>query len=242
MHLLLLSNSTLPGEPFLGWPREHLSKFLDGRRTIAFVPFAAVTFSFDAYMGMVAPVFEEMGVRTIGLHRENDPKAALATADAVAVGGGNTFRLIRELYRNDLVRTIRKRVQQGMGYVGWSAGSNVACPTIMTTNDMPITEPPSFRAMHLVPFQINPHYTDARPEGHGGETRDQRITEFLEMNPEVPVLGLREGSGLRMEEGGIELLGRDMRLFRKGHEHLEVTGGTRFHADLREFTANTPKS
>jgi dipeptidase E len=120
-----------------------------------------------------------------------------------------------------------------MPYLGWSAGSNVAGPTIMTTNDMPITEPPSFLAMHLVPFQINPHYTEARLEGHGGESRDQRIAEFLALHPKATAAGLREGCALRVRSERVDVLGRGLRIFRRSHDPQDVDGGTTLRIDLR---------
>lgn len=233
MDLLLLSNSTLPGETFLRWPRPHIQAFLgEGRKRIAFVPFAAVSFSMDEYSATVQNAFAEMGYDLFSLHTEADKVRALEQADGVVVGGGNTFQLLRTLYSTELLRAIRRRVQQGMPYIGWSAGSNVACPTIMTTNDMPITEVPTLRAMGLVPFQINPHYTDARIEGHGGESRDQRLAEFLALNQRVNVIGLREGTGLRIHNETARLVGGPMRVLRHGAPAMDVPDGTTFRTDL----------
>ena len=140
------------------------------------------------------------------------------------MGGGNTFKLLKVIQQNDLVETMRFRVLDGIPYVGWSAGSNLACPTICTTIDMPITEPDSFSAFNLIRFQINPHYLDAHPDGHGGETREERITEFLAMDPDIYVVGLREGSMLRIEGAVIRLIGeRSMRVFKHGRVTKEVT-------------------
>ncbi|MCC7503636.1 MAG: dipeptidase PepE [Flavobacteriales bacterium] len=236
MDLLLLSNSTLPGEPFLQWPRQAISGFLGAqRKRVAFVPFAAVSFSMDEYARMVQGAFAEMGHELFSLHTEPDKVKALETADAVVVGGGNTFQLLRTLYSTELVRAIRRHVQGGMPYIGWSAGSNVACPSIMTTNDMPITEVPTLRAMGLIPYQINPHYTDVKLDGHGGETRDQRLNEFLALNQRVTVAGLREGSGLRVHNDRTELIGRAMRLFRHGSDPREVAEGSAFRTDLSDL-------
>lgn len=226
MELLLLSNSTLPGEPFFSWPRPFVSAFLQGRKRIAFVPFAAVVEQHDTYANKVAEVFAQLGADLFSLHRETDPVKALDGADAVAVGGGNTFLLTRALYRTQLMRAIADKARKGLPYIGWSAGGNVACPTIMTTNDMPIVEVPSMRAMHLVPFQINPHYTEATIPGHGGESRDQRIAEFLAVSPNMPVVGLREGALLRVTGTRMRLEGAGMKLFRSGKESKEFEGGT----------------
>lgn len=232
MELLLLSNSTLPGEPFFTWPRPFVTAFLQGRTQVAFVPFAAMESQQDEYTERVREVFAPIGVELIGLHREQDPIAALDRVNAVMVGGGNTFLLLRALYRTQLMRAIAEKVRHGMPYLGWSAGSNVACPTVMTTNDMPIVEPPSLKAMHLVPFQINPHYTEATIAGHGGEGRDQRISEFLATNPNMPVVGLREGSLLHVKGGQVTLHGSDMRLFRHGRAAMDVPNGSTFRMDL----------
>jgi len=236
MDLLLLSNSTLPGTPFFSWPRPHLQAFLgEGGKRLAFVPFAAVSFSMDEYTAMVQGVFADLGHELFGLHTEVDKLGALAKADGVVVGGGNTFQLLRTLYSTELLRAVRKRVTEGMPYIGWSAGSNVACPTIMTTNDMPITEVPTLRAMGLVPFQINPHYTDARIEGHGGESRDQRLAEFLALNQRATVVGLREGSGLHVRNDRMELFGGAMRVLRHGRSPIEVPAGSSCRPDLSDI-------
>jgi dipeptidase E len=146
-------------------------------------------------------------------------------AEAIAVGGGNTFHLLKGMYEADILDAIRDRVRQGMPYMGWSAGSNVACPTIRTTNDMPIVEPPSFNALGLVPFQINPHYTDDHLEGHQGETREERLAEFIRANPGVYVVGLREGSMLRVEGDQLSLLGnKPAKVFLSGKEVIEYSG------------------
>lgn len=232
MRLLLLSNSTLPGEPYLEWPREHLQAFLGERKRIAFVPFAAVSFSMDDFARMTQGAFAEMGHELFSLHTEADKLKALMSADAVAVGGGNTFQLLRTLYSTELLRAIRVRVMGGMPYIGWSAGSNVACPTIMTTNDMPITEVPTMRALGLVPFQINPHYTDARLPGHGGESRDQRIAEYLALNQRSTVVGLREGALLNVNDELMSVEGAGLRLFRHGQEAKDIPGGTALRTAL----------
>lgn len=235
MELLLLSNSTLPGEPFFQWPRAYVQSFLAGRTKVGFVPLAAMPAQQEGYVQKVRAVFDELGVELLPLLNDGAADAVLNSCDAVAVGGGNSFHLLRELYRSGLVRSITTKVRAGMPYLGWSAGSNVACPTIMTTNDMPVVEPPSLRAMHLIPFQINPHYTEATIAGHGGETRDQRLAEFLEANPQMPVVGLREGSLLHVSGQHITLKGRDMKLFRQGRPTLIVPDGSTFRTDLSDL-------
>lgn len=203
-------------------------------RRVLFVPYAAVTFSFDTYEGLVKPVFERLGYALESIHRSADPRAAIESAEAIAVGGGNTFALLKRMYDADIVDAIRARVQAGTPYVGWSAGSNVACPTIRTTNDMPIVEPPSFEALGLVSFQINAHYLDPDPASrHMGETREERIRQFHEENA-APVVGLREGTMLRIEGVSVRLRGAaPARIFRRGQGPLEVPPG----ASLEEIVA-----
>ena len=222
----------MPGEPYLGWPREHIKNFLGERKRIAFVPFAAVSFSMDEYTRITQGAFAEMGHELFSLHSEADKGKALATADAIAIGGGNSFQLLRTLYSTELLRAIRVKVLGGTPYIGWSAGSNVACPTIMTTNDMPITEVPTLRAMGLVPFQINPHYTERTMEGHGGESRDQRIAEFLALNQRTTVVGLREGTLLNVQDDLMSVEGVGMRLFRSGAEPKDIDGGAALRTSL----------
>lgn len=234
MNLLLLSNSTLPGEAYLGWGREHIAAFLGTPKRIAFVPYAAVTTSMDDYAHRTQEVFAELGHDLYSLHTEQDKVKALAAAEAVVIGGGNSFQLLRMLYGTELLRAIRVRVMGGLPYIGWSAGSNVACPTIMTTNDMPITEVPTLRAMGLVPFQINPHYTEATIPGQGGESRDQRIAEFLEVNRKVVVAGLREGTLLHVQGDRLLVEGRGMRVFRHGKEAAEIAGGVELRTSLAD--------
>lgn len=226
MKLLLISNSTNAGEEYLRYPLPEIGRFLDGVREVAFVPYAAVTFSYAEYERRVAARFAELGIRVRSVHRAVDAAKMIRQAEAVCVGGGNTFALARKMQEQGLMQAIRSRVRAGVPYVGWSAGSNVCCPTICTTNDMPIVEPASFGAIGAVKFQINPHYLDANPEGHAGETREQRIREYVRANPRRWVVGLREGCMLRYVDGRLELLGqRPMRIFKGGMEPFEVQPG-----------------
>lgn len=221
--LLLLSNSTNYGEEYLRFPLPHIRSFLgEGIKRVLFVPFAGVRSTYDDYAAKVRARFEEIGYALDSIHEASDAVSAVSGAEALAVGGGNTFHLLRALYEADLLSVIRARVSEGMPFIGWSAGSNVACPTIKTTNDMPVVEPPGFDALSLVPFQINPHYTDATLANHSGETRAERLLEFIEANPEMTVVGLREGSALRIEDSEIALIGEKSALvFRKGQEPAE---------------------
>ena len=210
--LLLLSNSTSPGRPYLDHAREWIADALGGPQAggagrVAFVPYAAVTFGYDDYVRRVAEALDGLGLEVEGVHTSSRPARAVAEADAVFVGGGNTFHLLRACYEHGLLDAIRTRVAGGAAYVGWSAGANLACPTVRTTNDMPIVEPPSLDALGLVPVQINPHYTDAHPAGHQGETRAQRLAEFVAANPTAPVVGLPEGTALRVDGADVRVLG-----------------------------------
>jgi len=225
--LLLLSNSTNFGEPFLQYPIRTIQQFLGSAVVeVLFVPYAGVRLSFSDYAARVRERFREIGIAVTSVHETANPAAAVERAAAIVVGGGNTFCLLDRLYTHGLVELIREQVLRGVPYVGWSAGSNVACPTIKTTNDMPIVEPRSLSALNLVPFQINPHYTDATLPNHGGETRAERLMEFLEVNSPVSVIGLREGTMLRVEGEKIELLGdKPARVFRKGQEVIEPAPG-----------------
>lgn len=223
--LLLLSNSVNYGQGYLEHARAVIKDFLGASvQKILFFPYAGVTRSFDEYAAAVRAPFEEMGYKLDSVHEASDAERAVRSAEAIAVGGGNTFHLLRWLYEANLIESIRARVSEGTPYMGWSAGSNVACPTIKTTNDMPIVEPPSFNALNLVPFQINPHYTDASLTGHSGETREQRIAEFTTANQGVYVVGLREGSALRIEDSEVNLLGdKQARIFVSGEEAKEYS-------------------
>ena len=167
-----------------------------------------------------------MGYGVESLHAVTDKREAVEKAEAIFIGGGNTFRLLKTLYDLDLVDVIRERVMAGVPYIGSSAGSNVAGPTIGTTNDMPIVQPPSFDALGLVPFQINPHYVDPDPASrHMGETREERIVQFLEENPR-PVVALREGAMIRVDGDSMLLKGSaGGRLFRSGQPAMDLSAG-----------------
>lgn len=230
MRLLLLSNAKREGMGYLEHAREHFRDFLgDTVPRVLFVPFAAVTRSYDDFVQQTLPVFDALGVAVEGIHRCTDPVAAVNEAPALMIGGGNTWKLLRELRSQALLPAIRARVERGMPYIGWSAGSNVACPTIMTTNDMPICDPHGFDALGLVPFQINPHYLHGNPPGFKGETREERINEYLALHPGVVVAGLREGTAFRVENATIRLLGdAECRVFRHGQPPRELTHGNDF--------------
>ena len=224
MKLLLISNSTNAGEPYLQWPLLYIQNFLKGKSKIVFIPFAAVTFSYEKYEDMVNSAFSDIGINVTSIHRYGDKKSAIQNADAVITGGGNTFKLVSELYNFDLLNVIREQIIKGTPYVGWSAGSNLACPTLRTTNDMPIVEPESFNTLNLVPFQINPHYLDANPSGHAGETREQRINEFIQINQNIYVAGLREATLLEIIDDSISLRGdKPLKVFKFGESPKEYS-------------------
>jgi len=225
MRLLLISNSTMPGEAYLDYPKHEIKQFLgDKPLTALFIPYAAVTFSFELYEQKVAERFAELGFQLKSIHHFIDPVQAVKDAQVIVIGGGNTWQLVRMMHDNHLMEVIREKVVNGTPYIGWSAGANVACPTLRTTNDMPIIDPKGFDTLGLIPFQINPHYMDANPAGHGGETREQRIEEFIEINTTLFVVGLREGSMLRVEDEQMRLIGnRTARIFLKGSTPLELS-------------------
>jgi dipeptidase E len=224
--LLLISNSTLHGSGYLDHAEAEIRDFFAEPPPVLFVPYAL--FDRDAYAELARGRFEKMGFRLDAIHRASDPRRAVLEAKALFVGGGNTFRLLKTLQELSLLEPIRRRVLEGMPYIGSSAGSVIAAPTIRTTNDMPIVQPLSLEALGLVSFQINAHYLDPDPSStHMGETREVRIRQFHEENA-APVVGLREGTMLRIEGEAVRLLGRaPARIFRRGQDPLEVRPGTR---------------
>ncbi|MEM7050803.1 MAG: dipeptidase PepE [Acidobacteriota bacterium] len=222
--VLLISNSTCHGYGYLDHCEEALAAHFAGRSPILFVPFALA--DHEAYEAKARERFAAMGLELRSLHRAENPAQAVAEAGGVFIGGGNTFRLLKRLHELDVVTAIRERVADGLPYAGTSAGSNVACVSIRTTNDMPIVEPPTFDALDLVPFNINPHYLDPDPTStHQGETREDRIREFLEENDRW-VVGLREGAWLRVAGSTVTLEGIvGARLFGRGQEPREIASG-----------------
>ena len=225
--LLLLSNSRNPAGEFLVHPHHEIRALLgESVGRVLFVPFASVVAGWDHYATIAGAALGEMGYALDAIHRSDDPVAAVRSAECLLVGGGNTFHLLAKLYEGRLLEAIRARVAEGVPYIGWSAGAVVAAPTIRTTNDMPIVEPPSLAALGLVPFQINAHYTDFHPPGFQGETRAQRLSEFIEVNPGVRVVGLPEGTMLRVEGDDVALIGGEpARVFERGREVRTVKPG-----------------
>lgn len=219
MRLLLISSSNVHGFGYLDHAEAEIRDL--GAKRIAFAPFALA--DLEGYTEKVRERFARMETDVIQLKSARD----LDGVDALFVGGGNTFRLLKTMYDLSLLDPIRLRVRSGaLAYIGSSAGTNIAGPTIKTTNDMPIVEPPSFASLGFVDYQINPHYLDPDPQStHRGETREERIREYLEEN-EGPVVGLREGSMLQVENGVTTLLGeKTARLFRRGLDPIEIEPG-----------------
>jgi len=206
MNLLLLSNSTNHGEGYMDWCREIILDFLPTQAKVAFVPYAGFYLGYDSYTEKVKTKLSDSGITIKGVH-EGHPQSIIAESEVIMIGGGNTFYLLKQLHELNLLRPIQQKIKEGGCYVGWSAGSNVACPAITTTNDMPIVEPPSFNALHLFPHQINPHYTDKAIEGHGGESRDQRLKEFIMANPEEKVYALPESSFIISNKNSAKYMG-----------------------------------
>lgn len=221
--LLLISNSTSHGGGYLDHCAAALRDFLAGVTRVLFVPYAL--HDLDGYTAKARERYAALGLGLSSVHEAGDPRRAVAEAEAFFAGGGNTFRLLLRLHDHALLEPIRRRVEAGVPYVGTSAGSNLACPTIKTTNDMPIVQPPSFAALDLVPFQLNPHYLDPAPGStHMGETREERIREYHEEN-ELPVVGLREGGMLRVEGPRMTLQGSGARIFLRGEAPFEESAG-----------------
>jgi dipeptidase E len=226
-NLLLISNSTLHGSGYLDHCADEIQKFLGERKTVLFIPYARPGgMTHDEYTKVARERFEKMGYELTGIHEYDSPKDAVKSAEAVFIGGGNTFVLLNGLYKADIVEEIRNKVNQGTPYIGTSAGSNVACKSIKTTNDMPIVYPPSFDGLNMTPFNINPHYLDPDPASkHKGETRETRISEFHFFNNEY-VVGLREGAILHIVDDNVTLKGTTgARIFRRNDEPKEYKPG-----------------
>ena len=239
-NLLLISNSTNPGEQYLGWPQQHIEDFCKkfNVKKVLFIPYAGINIrpstvnedepfsireSYDTYEKKVSAVYEKFNIKIQSIHKSKHPIEAIINAEAIAVGGGNTFYLVYMLHKLGLMEAIRERILDGIPYIGWSAGSNVACPSMKTTNDMPVVEPENMNCLNVIPFQINPHYTELSITGHGGETRRDRILEFLAANRNIYVVGLRERCLLLVENDKLSLIGpHPLKVFKYGME-LDVT-------------------
>lgn len=223
MQLLLLSNGTLPGKSYLEHAVASINQLIQQRRRALFIPFAGVTTSWDDYAAKVQTALADTGIILTSAHTVSDPVQAAREAEIIIVGGGNTFNLLKYCRERGLLAAIRQRVADGTPYIGWSAGANLACPTLCTTNDMPIVDPQGFDALGLIDFQINPHYTNRLPEGHQGETRNQRLAELLCAQPQISVVGLPEGDWIRVDSASMQLAGPyDATLFRAGQEPVTL--------------------
>jgi dipeptidase E len=232
MRLLLLSNSTAPGQGFLEHALEAIAETMAGGQRLLF--FAQASFDPDHYTDIMQTALRELDLEVVPAHKQDDPVRELDHADAVFVGGGNAFRLLKRFQDSGLLEALEERVRGGLPYLSASAGTNLACPTIRTTNDMPIVEPRSLAALGLVTFQINPHYAEVdRASTPYAESRDQRIEEFLHEN-DVPVVGLREGAWLDVRPDSILVDGpTGGRLFERGTEPRELPGGSELTALLK---------
>ncbi|MBL7995031.1 dipeptidase PepE [bacterium] len=224
MRLLLISNSTNYGGGFLDHCADEIKNFLGPIKSILFVPYALN--DLDGYAAKTRERYVKMGIEVRSIHEFKNPTEGVKSASAIHIGGGNTFRLLKRMYDERIITAIREKVKNGMPYIGASAGTNVATVSIKTTNDMPIAYPPTFDALGLVPFNINPHYIDPDPNStHQGETREQRINEFHEMNDTV-VVGLREGAWLRIEGASVMLGGiNGAKIFKKNEVPSEFEPG-----------------
>lgn len=226
-NLLLVSTSTTHGTSYLEHCLEEVKELLQNKSSLLFIPYARPGgISHNDYTAKVQETFTDLGITVTGIHEAKDPVKAVNEAEAVFIGGGNTFLLLRQLYANNIVKPLQERVAKGMPYMGTSAGTNVAGRTIGTTNDMPIVFPKTFDALQLVPFNMNPHYLDpVEGSTHMGETRETRIAEFHQHNRQ-PVVGLREGSMLRVKGDKIALLGSlSARIFLQGEKPMEFKSG-----------------
>lgn len=233
-NLILASTSTLHGQEYLEYILPQLKQHFAGCEEILFIPYARPGgISHKEYTEVAAKAFTKVGIKVKGIHEFDEPREAVAKAEGIFIGGGNTFLLVQQLYTHDLLTPLNTAISKGTPYLGTSAGTNVAGLTMKTTNDMPIVYPPSFKTLGFVPFNINPHYLDPDPNStHKGETRETRIKEFHCFNNQ-PVVGLREGSWLEVKGNDISLKGdKTARIFKTGKEAYEVEPQSKLN-DLR---------
>ncbi len=227
-NLIIASTSTVHGQSYLEYLKESLIKFYSDIDEILFIPYARPGGrSHDVYTELASKYFSDIGKKVTGIHTFPNPAEAVSQAKGIFTGGGNTFLLVSQLYQNQVMAPLREAIFNGTPYLGTSAGSNICGVTMQTTNDMPIVYPPSFKTLGTVPFNINPHYLDPDPNStHMGETREDRIGEFHSQN-QIPVIGLREGSWLRVTGNDIVLRGGlSVRVFEHGKEAYEIESGS----------------
>jgi len=249
MKLLLISNSTNYKEPYLQWCAPLIKDFIKTEgKNVVFLPYAGVKIngkdmpeSYDIYEQKARAALAPLGLNIKSIHHAENPIRAVNSADIIMVGGGNTFNLVAEIHRNKLIEPVRRKIREGAAYIGWSAGSNAACPRLCTTNDMPIVMPENFNCFDFIPFQINPHYTDPFPQEindalrHGGESRQDRIEEFLALNRDITVACLREASALWVENDAVTLKGsRKMRVMKYGVAAVEIEPESKFDFAFRK--------
>ncbi|WP_350433069.1 dipeptidase PepE [Shewanella sp. H8] len=232
INALMLSASRVGNSTYLTHTVELIRPLTQPGQQWLFIPYAGVSMSYDEYLTKVQTALEPLNINISSIHQFADPKQAIQDAAGILVGGGNTFQLLNELYRYDLMHLIRERVENGMPYVGWSAGSNITGSSIRTTNDMPIVEPPSFTALGILPFQLNPHYTNYQMPGHNGETRAQRLLEFTIVDPLTPVIAIQEGSALWRQDDTLQLIGNEVAyLFHGKQQEIEIA----VNSDLSDY-------
>lgn len=221
---LLMSSSSYKESGYLVHSKEWIASFLQrsgikDSDEILFIPYAGVSRTNDEYIDKVVQC---LGLNFKGIHKFSDKKAAIKNAKAIAVGGGNTFMLLYELYKYDLIDTLKEAINSGVAYFGWSAGANIAGKTMMTTNDMPIIMPKSFDALGIFPYQINPHFISGKIQGHNGESREQRFKEFLIVNPSEIIYALPEGTALEISGIKCKLIGYADALIFKHEKEPEI--------------------
>lgn len=221
MKVLMLSSSRVGSESYLEHAIPMINVHLASINELLFIPFAGVSINWDDYTAKVQTALPHLKI--IGLHQCTDVKQAIQSAQAIAVGGGNTFNLLHQLYQQDLMTLIQDKVKQNIPYIGWSAGTNICGNSIRTTNDMPIVQPKSFDGLNFIPLQLNPHYTDYRASGHNGETRAERIREFCVLNPTTPVIGIREGCALLLKGNSLVLKGDLSGVVFEGQTEKEIS-------------------
>jgi dipeptidase E len=231
--VLAFSSSRVKDSAYLEMAVPVIKNFLGDRPLrIAFIPFADADSNYDDYLAKARKGLANLP-HQIDVVKPESERRLIEQAGVIMVGGGNTFKLLHDLYQLELIELIRQRVNGGIPYIGWSAGSNIAGLTIGTTNDMPIIEPKSFKALGFFPFQINPHYINVKPEGHNGETRDERLLEYLKVNPKASIIGLPEGTALQLEGKTLQLVGQvPAVLFQGGPNSEAVRSVTEIGADL----------
>lgn len=227
----------VPGEPLLNYARSALTSFVKSHSRLLFIPYAKVDRDYDSYCARFTPLFHELGLELESIHQKQDLQQAIKDAQIILVVGGNTFLLLKTLQDKNLLSCLRNKIASGGSYIGISAGTVIACPTICTTNDMPIVELSSLKSLGFIPFQINAHYTEQKLSGHGGETRDERINEYLIQNQQQKVLGLREGSGLLLENGSLNLVGKNSA---KKFEYQQTPIEIQEEDQLNQFFKITP--